>query len=527
MKMNHQVLFGGVGVIMTALLLIPQGCLLAIDAAEAKVTLSSSSRSRAGDRTILFVDDHVVLYRSGTRRVLQQPRRHTANPVITETRPWEVAIGYCTFYRDETTGLYQCWYQAYSGGNADDPTRRVVVCYATSKDGVSWKKPNLGLYDYNGERNTNIVLIGNGGRSVNYGASVLVDQFDPDKLRRYKMAYWDFVDVSGRQVPGLCVAFSADGIQWVKYSKAPLLQGAYGDPTQPPLSAESRGEPTTRPAISDVIDLMWDPGLERFVIYSKTWIDAPDGRRFWKRAIVRTESKDFIQWSVPQLIMVPDDDDPGQIHGASVFYLHGTFLALMQRLDFGGFDRGGSGNMPAELGSSRDGVHWQRPFRERMFLPVTGEGDSFDAGCLWTSSTPIHLPEETRFYYGAYPGWNSDLENESTGIGFATLQRDRFVAIEPQDRIAQVTLKPIELGNVKRLTLNADAAAGEVRVELLSAEGYRVANFTRDHSIAIAGDSLQHPVKWKKKTMANLAPGRYQLRVHLNNAKLFALTAER
>ncbi|GIT05785.1 MAG: hypothetical protein CM1200mP29_11960 [Verrucomicrobiota bacterium] len=64
---------------------------------------------------------------------------------------------------------------------------------------------------------------------------------------------------------------------------------------------------------------MWDPRRDCFVIYAKTWIDAPDGRRFWKRAIIRTESKDFVDWSMPQLIIVPDDGDLGQIHGASVF----------------------------------------------------------------------------------------------------------------------------------------------------------------------------------------------------------------
>ena len=507
---------------VAVLSLLPQD--ITAGAVAAKSKASSGSSAQTGGRTILFVDDNAILYRSGTRRVLQQPKRHAANPMIGETKPWEVAIGYCTVYRDIRTGLHQCWYQSYSGNRANDPTRRVVVCYATSNDGVVWEKPNLGLFDYNGDHNTNIVLVGNGGRSVNYGASVLVDHRDSDTEKRYKMAYWDFVNVAGRQVPGLCVAFSRDGIHWVKHSKAPLLQGAYGDPTQPPFSAESQGEPPIRPAISDVIDLMWDPQRDCFVIYSKTWIDAPDGRRFWKRAIIRTESKDFVHWSMPQLIFVPVDDDPGQIHGASVFYLHGVYLALLQRLDFGGFDRGGSGNMPAELALSRDGIHWHRSFQDEMFLPVTGDGETFDAGCLWTSSTPIHLPEEIRFYYGAYPGWNSDLENDASGIGLATLPRDRFVAIEPTGSIAQATLKPVELGNMKRLTLNADATGGEVRVELLTAEGYRVAGFTRDHSIAITGNSLQHPVKWKGKTMADVAAGRYQLRVHLNNSKLFALT---
>ena len=494
---------------------------------EHKSKASLGSAAWAGDKTILFLDDDAILYRSGTRRVLQQPRRHADNPVIAETKAWEVAIGYCTVYRDIKTGLHQCWYQSYSGNHANDPTRRVVVCYATSNDGVVWEKPNLGLFDYNGDHNTNIVLVGNGGRSVNYGASVLVDHRDSDTEKRYKMAYWDFVNVAGRQVPGLCVAFSRDGIHWVKHSKAPLLQGAYGDPTQPPLSAGSQGEPPPRPAISDVIDLMWDSRRDSFVIYSKTWIDAPDGRRFWKRAIIRTESKDFIHWSMPQLIIVPDDGDSGQIHGASVFYLHGVYLATLQRLDLGGFDRGGTGNMPAELALSRDGINWNRSFQDEMFLPVTGDGETFDAGCLWTSSTPIYLPEEIRFYYGAYPGWNSDLENDSTGIGLAILPRDRFAAIEPTDAIAQVTLKSIQLRNVKRVTINADATDGDVRVELLTAEGYRVAGYTRDQSVIITGNSFRHPVNWEGKMVADLAAGRYQLRLHLKNARLFALTIQR
>ena len=80
---------------------------------------------------------------------------------------------------------------------------------------------------------------------------------------------------------------------------------------------------------------------------------------------------------------------------------------------------------------------------------------------------------------------------------------------------------------MKRVTVNADATDGRVRVELLTAEGYRVAGYTRDQSVVITGNSFRHPVKWKDKTMADLAAGRYQLRLHLKNARLFALTIQR
>ena len=135
---------------------------------------------------------------------------------------------------DPTTGEYACWYQSYAGSRAQDPTRRVTLCYATSKDGLTWTKPKLRLFDFNGDLDTNIVLVGNGGRSVNYGASVLFDPTDTKPGKRYKLAYWDFTENEGLQTPGLCVAFSPDGIHWKKHSKAPLLHEAMG-----PLNAFS------------------------------------------------------------------------------------------------------------------------------------------------------------------------------------------------------------------------------------------------------------------------------------------------
>ena len=81
------------------------------------------------DRTILLVDDHDVLYRSGTRRVLHPLRRHPANPlIINRDKLWEVEIGWMSVYRNPESGRYQLWYQAYSS-RAKEPTN-CPVCYA-------------------------------------------------------------------------------------------------------------------------------------------------------------------------------------------------------------------------------------------------------------------------------------------------------------------------------------------------------------------------------------------------------------
>ena len=487
--------------------------------------LAAAPPLQTGPSTILLVDDHDVLYRPGTKRVLHSPQRHKANPVIPETKPWELAIGYCSVYRDSSTGRHQMWYQAYGGGRAKDPTRRLVVGYAESSDGVRWVKPDLGLYDFNDIKKTNIVLIGNGGKSVNYGAAVVVDPDESDQARRYKMAYWDFAKDQGKEYPGLCVAFSPDGIHWTKHPKAPLIKACYADVEQPPYGDDRDATPWVKPlSVSDVIDLMYDPKRESYVIYAKTWLDGPDGRMFWKRGVVRTESKDFVAWSKPQLMMAPDEGDAGQLHGGPAFFHGGVYFSLLQVLNFGGWDSGGDGNMPAELAISRDGIHWQRPFRTTPFLPVAGDASTFDAGCLWTNAMPVVLKDEIRFYYGAYAEWNSDLNEDASGIGLATLPRDRFAGVRPIETIGQITMKPMQLDGVKGITLNGDASDGAIRVELLDEDGYRVRGFSKDDAVVIRGDKLDHEVAWTGNTVAGLAPGRYMLRLYLEKAEVFAVS---
>ena len=124
--------------------------------------------------TILFIDDHDILYRSRTQRVLNSPVRHHTNPLIKSDRPWETAIAWTSAYRDQHTGKYQLWYQAFAGDRAIYSTHRCVVCYAESDDGIRFTKPDLNLFNFNKIKNTNIVLIGNGGHSLRYANSFVL-----------------------------------------------------------------------------------------------------------------------------------------------------------------------------------------------------------------------------------------------------------------------------------------------------------------------------------------------------------------
>ena len=182
---------------------------------------SALGPSEARAETLLFVDDHEILYRSGTQQVVHPLKKYLGNPVVTPDNPelpWEKSIQWVSVYRDPLSGKLQMWYQAYSGKGAEDKRFKSVVAYAESADGITWVKPKLTLFPYETRgfnvRETNIVLIGAAnGYGDRYSNSVVVNPAEPDQAKKYKLAYYDWNGGEGANgVPGLCVAFSPDGI---------------------------------------------------------------------------------------------------------------------------------------------------------------------------------------------------------------------------------------------------------------------------------------------------------------------------
>src|SRR5205085_160513 len=107
-------------------------------------------------------------------------------------------------------------------------------------------------------------------------------------------------------------------------------------------------------------------------------------------------------------------------------------------------ERGGI--MDVELAVSRDGRNFQRPFRKPFWLPRS-PGNAFDSGSLFTNSSPVVLDDEIRFYYGGYSqgATGSDDGKLVSGIGLATVKRDRFASLEPMTDIGQITLRPLDV----------------------------------------------------------------------------------
>jgi dienelactone hydrolase len=534
-------------------------------------TLPSSSdagRIADGPTTLLLVDDHHVLYRAGTKRVFHPAMLNPTNPIIREDKPWEMAIGWTSVVRHAETGKYQLWYQAYAGGRDERKSHKCVVCVAESDDGITFTKPALGVHDFMMTREpmpglhtkTNIVLVGDGGYGDRYANSVLFDPSDDDPSKHYRMLYTDFgKDADGREWPGFFAAFSPDGIHWKKSPQNPLIKTAYGGRSlQPQFSDEVpyderwdarknflRKNWPIPLSMSDAADVFYDPNLAAWVVYGKSWLQGPDGGLAWKHAMARVESKDFINWSKPQIVASTDDLDPPntEFHTSPVFFRDGCYFSLNQILIARGEAIGAKADaMHIELMISRDGFRWERPFRDEPFIENSKQ--SFSNGGIFTNSTPIYLDDEIRFYYGGYNsgaiGGGAKLTDASqqSGVGFASLGLNRFAGIRPVkisaqstlkrplDNIGQVTLKPLDLSDVRNISLNADASEGSICVEILNEDGYRVRGFSKDDAEPVTGDSLTHAVKWEEQNLKQLPAGQYLIRLHLDNAEVFAITLQ-
>jgi hypothetical protein len=514
----------------------------------------------ASERTILFADDDDVLYRPGTIKRVVELKKHASNPVIAPDKPWEGMLGWTSVWRDPKTGKHQLWYQAYQERRTEDKLLKNVVCYAESNDGITWTKPALGLIPFYEEKATNIVLIGaRDGYGERYCNSVVVDPRDPDPNRRYKMAYYDWeTGEREKDGAGTHVAFSPDGIHWTKHEGRVGSNTLFGGKGMaPPYADESPlveeklkdgriRKPWRVPiGMSDALDVLYDPKREAFVGYGKLWTPWPDGTLAWKHGMGRIESKDFIHWSKPEVILTVNDRDAAQLEfpTSPVFFYNGMYFSMNQILDRA------AGTMDAEFMSSRDGFRWDRSLAGSFAIP-RGAAGQFDAGSVITNGTPVITDKEMRFYYGGYRGTaigGGGLNNQvigakdyHSGIGLAVTPRDRFVAVginpkspvkgQKKDRpqientIGNVTLRALDLTGIKSISLNADASKGKAWLEVLSEDGYRLRGFTKDDAVPMTDDNVAHEARWKEKQLTDLPSGRYILRVHLEKADLFAVT---
>ena len=450
----------------------------------------------------LLIDDDEIDARWHLRRMVARPDRRTYDPVLAPDRPWEgEAAGlWASVLYDADQRQYRMWYRSFDYRRP--PSDQNFLNYAVSPDGLAWEKPNLGLVEFEGSRETNIVYTPRdmpGIRSME-SQGVIVDEVGaPD--RRYKLpAFHAFEGYGGRGIFGL---FSPDGIHWTR-SAEPIMPGA-GD-RHSALKDEATGEYvvyTRRPQRRDPVI----PGVQ-----GPARVGIP-----YQRIIARTTSRDFLSWSEFQTVMRMDDfDTPGtQFYSISPIRYGNRFVAFVDVYDME------VEKMWVTLASSLDGIHWNRPLRTTPLLDLGAEGRWDDTWVNVTNNPPVREGRNMRFWFMGRDTAHK-LPYRHGAMGSFVLGLDRFAALSAGQQTGVLVTDIVEVGG-PRLFVNAALRDGRARVEVRSALGEQIPGLTIDECDEIRGDEIDHPVTWNgSPELSRLAGQQVRLHIEATYGQLYA-----
>jgi hypothetical protein len=445
--------------------------------------IADSKRASPERRRYLFLDSRIVERAENAVLRVGKIRKDPRNPLFGEDKPWEARFDnlYANVVREPSTGLYRCWYSPFildeavrTIARADRKSkpyralkREMGVCYAESRDGLEWHKPSLGLTEFEGSRENNLVCRGP------HGAGVFRDAHEQNPARRYKMLFQD------RTTSG---AFSPDGIHWT--DPVPFASiGAVGD--------------THNNAI-------WADTLSRYAGITRLW-----DRSTKQRLVGRTESENFLDWTKAVEILRADPRTPqSQTYAMPVFEYAGLYLGLLMVFHVP------SDTVACELAWSADTLRWERIDPGNPLIPLGGAA-AYDNGCVYAAATPVVLDGAIRLYYGAsngpHTGWRDGF------FCLAHLRPDGFSAMEARDAATVIT-RPAEVTG-DSLRVNVDATYGELRVGVLGEERLSV-----ERSVALRGDHIDTACRWRGASMGRLRGKRVQLVFALRSARVYSFS---
>ena len=452
-----------------------------------------------GNRRELLVDNHLTEQLHHVRPKLHAPRHE--GMALRFDRPWEGAFcGYVTVLHDGER--YRMYYRGLPEAGRDGSSAE-VTCYAQSQDGITWEKPNLGLYEIDGTRENNVVLQGEAPFSHNF-CPFLDTRADVPADQRFKA-------LAGTSSTGLVAFVSADGLRWRRLQDEAVFRdtGWVFDSQNVPFWSESEG---------------------RYVLYYRK---APEKIR----SIARATSTDFVHWSEPAMMSYGDTPAEhlytNQTHpyfraphiyvGVAARFMPGRQVLSPEQATTIGVDPRYFGDISdAVLLTSRGDNQYQRTFMEGFIRPGLGWEN-------WVSRT--NYPA-----LGIVPTGDTEMSlyvQKNYGQPTARLDRyalrsDGLISINAPYEGGEFITKPVQFSaqDDSEIALEVNfstSAAGEIRVELQNERGEPLEGFTASESNLLIGDDIQRTVTWNSDaSLAELAGQPLRLRFIMRDADLFA-----
>jgi hypothetical protein len=437
----------------------------------AETAVFSAEPVDIGSRLELFVDDHLIGETKGD--VHRQMIRPEPKEVVFETgEAWEGnTSGYYTVFQDGD--LYRMIYRGWQHDEKMKAAHKEVTCYAESKDGIHWKKPKLGLFEWNGSKENNIVLLSPGTHNF---TAFRDDNPKTPAESRYK-AFGGVGSFGGGLVP----FESPDCTHWKLTQNKPVI---------------------TNGAFDSQNLAFWDT-------------DRHEYRAYWRyfgngvRAVRTATSKDFIHWGNEADLKYHEGTPTEHLYTNAIqkyFRAPHLFIGFPTRYE------PKSQQVEPILMTSRDGTLFHR-YADAV-IPRTAPKDRNHNRSNYMVWGMFQLPGQsneisvygTENYYERTPG----------RVRRFAYRVDGFVALRGGADGGQMTTKPLQFKGQQLLLNYVVNSGGTLTIEALDTTGRVIGK-----SEPLSGDAVDAPVSWTQQP--DLSNGAARLRFHMKNADVYSL----
>jgi hypothetical protein len=433
-----------------------------------------------GSRLEPFVDDFLVDAMAGGAR-LQLHKPQAQEVVLVTDKPWEGnTCAYYTIFQDGD--LYRMYYRgSHAEAVGGKPTHRQVTCYAESKDGIHWTKPSLGLVDFEGSTENNIVWDGTGTHNF-------TPFKDPNPACAPDAKYKALAGASPGYKKGLYAVRSPDAIHWTLMSKEPVI---------------------TKGAFDSQNLAFWDPRRQLYADFHRTFRDGV-------RAIMTCTSADFLRWTEPVDL---------EYTGAPKEHLYTNAIRPYERaphllIGFPTRFLPATQQVEPTFMTSRDGLHFHR--WPEALIPITAPEDRDGNRSNYMTWGLVRLPHNERQYsvYATeayYAGPDSRLRR-------FTYRVDGFVSLHAPAEGGSLVTRPLAFAGRKLVVNFATSAQGSLRAEIEDADGKPIDGFTLADCTELRGDEIEKTVAWKAGEDTSALAGKpVRLRFELKDADLYSV----